>query len=151
MRGLELLHPEVRKQAEALVAEAAKEGLPVKISETWRTVAEQDEIYASGRTKEGRILTNAKGADYQSGHQFGVAFDVFRGERGREFDDDDGFFAKVGAIGKRLSPPLTWGGDFRLIKDKCHFESAAFMPDSSTSELKKKYKTPEEFKKTWTA
>jgi peptidoglycan L-alanyl-D-glutamate endopeptidase CwlK len=38
-----------------------------------RSWAEQDELYAQGRTKPGKIVTNAKGG--QSAHNFAVAVD----------------------------------------------------------------------------
>lgn len=33
-------------------------------------------MYAQGRTKKGNIVTNAKGSDYSSQHQWGIAFDI---------------------------------------------------------------------------
>jgi len=145
MRGIELLHPEVRKQAESLVAEAAKEGLPVLITETFRTKDEQDKLYAQGRTAPGKIVSNAPFPS--SAHCWGVAFDTCRNVKGKEFDDSDGFFSKIGAIGKRLG--LFWGGDFKSIKDKPHFESPVFFPNNKADMLKDKYGTPEKFKATW--
>ena len=59
--------------------------------------------------------------------------------------DKDGFFSRVGAIG--VSIGLEWGGNWKSIVDKPHFQ----LPDwgSSTSGIKKEFKTPEEFMKTW--
>jgi peptidoglycan L-alanyl-D-glutamate endopeptidase CwlK len=41
---------------------------------TLRTFAEQDGLYAQGRTKPGSIVTNAKGG--QSYHNYGLAIDI---------------------------------------------------------------------------
>jgi len=147
MRGIELLHPDVRKQAEQLVVEAAKEGLPVLITETFRSRSEQDKLYAQGRTTPGKQVTWVQYPN--SAHNWGVAFDFCRNARGKEYDDDDGFFARVGAIAKRIG--LFWGGDFRISKDKPHCESPLYFPGNCAETLIAKYGTPEEFKKTWAA
>jgi peptidoglycan L-alanyl-D-glutamate endopeptidase CwlK len=146
MRGLNKLHPDVKKLAELLVAECAKCGLPpVLVTETWRSQEEQDKLYAQGRTTPGKIVTNCRYSD--SPHCWGVAFDFCRNERGREYDDSDSFFTKVGEVGKRLG--LFWGGDFKSFVDKPHFESPVYVVNNSVGMLKSKYGTPDGFKKTW--
>jgi len=147
MRGIEKLHPVVHAKAAQLVALCAAEGLSVKITETLRTQAEQEALYAQGRTAPGKIVTNARGNGYLSPHQWGVAFDVCHNVKGLEFDDSDGFFGKVGAIGKKLG--LFWGGDFRSYKDSPHFEDVDFMPNNSTATLKQRWGTPEKFMASW--
>jgi peptidoglycan L-alanyl-D-glutamate endopeptidase CwlK len=146
MRGTDKLHPDVKKLAELLIAECAKEGLPpVLITETWRTKDEQNALYAQGRTTPGKIVTNCQYPD--SPHCWGAAFDFCRNIRGHEYDDNDGFFTKVGAVGKRLG--LFWGGDFKSFVDKPHFESPIYVVNNSVGMLKTKYGTPEAFKKSW--
>lgn len=147
MRDTTLLHPRLQTIAAELVRRCAAEGLPVLITETLRTTAEQDALYAKGRTAPGGIVTNAKGATYQSPHQWGVAFDFCRNVKGRDYDDSDGFFGKVGKIGKSIG--LFWGGDFKSITDKPHFELPEFMPGNSTKTLKATYGTPTVFIKSW--
>ena len=44
-----------------LLAKCSAQGLAVGLGECFRTVAEQDALYAQGRTKPGSIVTNAKG------------------------------------------------------------------------------------------
>jgi len=147
MRGIEKLHPVVRAKAERLVELCATADLPVKITETLRTQAEQEALYAQGRSAPGKIVTNARGDGYLSPHQWGVAFDVCRNVKGREYENNDRFFEKVGAIGKTLG--LFWGGDFRSYKDSPHFEDIDFMPGNSTAMLKRQYGTPEKFMANW--
>ncbi|MCL2084869.1 MAG: peptidoglycan-binding protein, partial [Oscillospiraceae bacterium] len=147
MRGVELLHPELQAAAARFTAECKAAGLNALITETWRTAAEQDALYAQGRTAPGRIVTNCRGADYQSPHQWGVAFDFCRNVRGREYDDGDGFFSKCGAAGKRAG--LFWGGDFKSFKDKPHLELPKFLPGNGTASLKRLYGAPEAFKASW--
>ena len=77
MRDITLCHPRLQKIAAAWIKACAVEGITVAISETLRTAAEQDALYAQGRTKPGNIVTNAKGSSYKSQHQWGIAFDFY--------------------------------------------------------------------------
>ncbi len=99
-----------------------------------------------GRTKPGKIVTNAKGSSYSSYHQWGVAFDFYRADGCGAYYDKDGFFSKVGAIGVIYRLGMGWKLE-ESITDRPHFQ----LPDwgSSTSGIKKIYKTPEQFMKTW--
>ena len=135
----------MREKAKELVSACASKGLKIKIGECVRTVAEQDALYAQGRTTAGTIVTNAKGSSYSSMHQWGIAFDIIRSDGKGSYEDSDGFFTKVGKVGQSLG--LEWGGSFKSIKDKPHFQ----LPDwgSTTSKLKAKYGTPEKFIATW--
>lgn len=154
MRNVSQLHPELKKKAVKLQKECLKAGIKIKIGECVRTVAEQNALYAKGRNGvPGPIVTKAKGTDYRSMHQWGVAFDIFLDmdvdKDGKKSDDAFNnatkLFNKVGAIGKKLG--LEWGGDWKSIKDLPHFQ----LPDwgSTATQLKKKYGTPEKFKETW--
>ena len=145
MRDVTQLHPDLQKKAKELVDKCAKKGLKIKITECLRTKAEQDALYAQGRTKPGSIVTNAKGSSYSSMHQWGVAFDFCRNDGKGAYEDKDGFFTKVGKVG--VSIGLEWGGNWRSIKDKPHFQ----LPNwgSTASKLKSQYGTPEKFFKTW--
>ena len=154
MRNISQLHPELKKKVVKLQKECLKAGIKIKIGECLRTVAEQNALYAKGRNGvPGPIVTKAKGTDYRSMHQWGVAFDFFLDmdvdKDGKKSDDvfnnATKLFNKVGAIGKKLG--LEWGGDWKSIKDLPHFQ----LPDwgSTATKLKKKYGTPEKFKETW--
>src|ERR1700676_5276576 len=68
------LLPEVQPYARALVTKAGANGITIKVISGLRTYAEQDDLYAQGRTKPGNIVTNARGG--YSNHNFGIAFDV---------------------------------------------------------------------------
>lgn len=144
-RDTKLLHPELREICDAFIAECRKQGLIVGISQTWRTKAEQDELYSQGRTKSGSIVTNCKYP--YSPHNWGVAFDIYRNDGKGAYNDSDGWFARCGAVGKKMG--LFWGGDFRSFVDKPHFELAKYLPQNSCKTLIAKYGTPEKFKATW--
>lgn len=145
MRGVEHLHPKLQQICETFMKQCKESGLNVKITDTLRTEEEQNTLYAQGRTAPGSIVTNV--AYPNSAHNWGVAFDICRNEKGREYADSDGFFTKCGEIGKKLG--LFWGGDFKSFTDKPHFELIEFMPDNSTKWLKVNYGTPDKFMKTW--
>lgn len=147
MRDITLCHPRLQVLAAKLVEECSKQGLKIAIGETFRTVAEQDALYAQGRTKPGNKVTNAPGSTYSSYHQWGTAFDIYRNDGQGAYNESGNFFGRVGAIG--VSIGLEWGGNWKSPVDKPHFQ----LPNwgSSTSGIKKLYANPEEFKKTWAA
>lgn len=144
-RDITKLHPVLQQKIVQLKIECAKQGLIIGISECIRTVAEQDALYAQGRTKPGRIVTNCKGVTYSSMHQWGSAVDFYRNDGKGAYMDTDQFFTKVGKIGQSLG--LEWGGAWKSPVDKPHFQLSDW--GSTTSRLKAKYKTPEDFKKSW--
>ena len=153
MRDISQLHPKAQLLADALVKNCAAAGITIKITECARTVAEQDALYAKGRTVPGGKVTNARGSSYSSMHQWRVAFDFCLNmdvDKDGKISDDifnnvTGLFNKVGQIGKALG--LEWGGDWKSIKDLPHFQ----LPDwgSTTAKLKATYGTPEKFAATW--
>ncbi|MCD8082954.1 MAG: M15 family metallopeptidase [Clostridiales bacterium] len=145
MRDISLCHPRLQKLAAQLVAKAADQGLSVAIGETLRTVEEQDALYAQGRTRPGNVVTNAPGSSYSSYHQWGTAFDIYRNDGKGAYDESGDFFERVGAIGVSLG--LEWGGNWKSIVDKPHFQLADW--GSSISGIKKLYANPAEFMKTW--
>lgn len=94
VRDITLCHPRLQALANTLISECKVQGLIIKIGETLRTVAEQDALYAQGRTEPGNIVTNAPGYSYSSYHQWGTAFDFFRNDGRGAYYDNDGFFFK---------------------------------------------------------
>ncbi len=144
-RDLSLLHPQLRAIVPEILAECAAQDLPVLITQTFRTQAEQDALYAKGRTEPGQIVTNVRYPN--SAHCWGVAMDFCRNVPGREYDDSDGFFEKVADIARPYG--LTWGGDWKNFADKPHLELSSFMPGSSTAWLIRCYGTPQNFIASW--
>ena len=145
MKDITLCHPRLQVLAANMVEECRKQRLAVKIGETLRTKAEQDALYAQGRTKPGSIVTNAPGSSYSSFHQWGTAFDIYRNDGQGAYNETGGFLEKAGAVGVSLG--LIWGGNWKSIVDKPHFQLADW--GSSTEEIKRLYKDPAEFMKTW--
>lgn len=113
--------------AEALIDFAYACGVPIVITQGLRTIAEQDGLYAQGRTKPGQIVTNARGG--YSYHNFGVAIDfaLLLPNGGVSWDtkrdgDGDGIadWDEVVTQAKRIG--WDWGGDWRSFTDLPHFE-----------------------------
>lgn len=144
-RDISLLHPELQEIISVFLKKCAALDFKVGISQTWRSKAEQDELYAQGRTKPGSIVTRAKYP--KSPHNWGVAFDIYRNDGKGAYYDADGWFRKVGQVGKSCG--LFWGGDFRTFVDQPHFEMPEYLPNNSVNTLIAKYGTPEKFKETW--
>lgn len=116
-RVIATLLPEVQPYARALIAKAAANGITIKVISGLRTYDEQNDLYAQGRTKSGKIVTNARGG--YSNHNFGIAFDigVFEGSR---YLDDSPKYKAVGLLGTDLG--LEWGGNWKTIQDEPHFQ-----------------------------
>jgi peptidoglycan LD-endopeptidase CwlK len=69
---LALVHPAL--QARIRTLDALAPSLSIQVTQGLRTFAEQDAIYAQGRTAPGEIVSNVKGG--YSAHNFGYAVDL---------------------------------------------------------------------------
>lgn len=153
MRNINDLHPKLQKKIVELKSACTAHGIKIGFSECLRTVAEQDALYAKGRTVPGSIITNCKGNTYSSMHQWGVAADFYliMDVDGDGTTTDDAYnnstklFEKVGKIAESIG--LEWGGSWTSFKDLPHIQLKDW--GSTASKLKKTYGTPERFFKTW--
>lgn len=116
-KAIATLLPQVQPMARALVQKAALSGICIKIICGFRTYAEQDALYAQGRTVQGGRVTNAKGG--YSNHNFGIAFDIGVFE-GNKYIVDSPKYKAAGVIGTDLG--LEWGGNWKTISDQPHFQ-----------------------------
>ncbi len=108
---------EVQPYARALVTKAAQHGITIKIISGLRTYDEQNELFAQGRTKPGRIVTRARAGF--SNHNFGIAFDIGVFE-GTKYLDESPKYKAAGILGMDLG--LEWGGNWKTIVDQPHFQ-----------------------------
>jgi peptidoglycan L-alanyl-D-glutamate endopeptidase CwlK len=141
---IKLMHPKVKNEVEyiykAQVVPALSGKCVCRFAYTLRTFAEQDALYAQGRTKlfdsQGTRLgkvTNAKGG--QSIHNYGLAFDIVllidKDKNGTfesisyslkdDLDKDKKVdFMEVVNIFKQSG--WEWGGDWKSFKDAPHFQ-----------------------------
>lgn len=117
-RDISRLRSDVAANCRAFIQRCAAEGLPVLVVETVRDLKYQASLYAQGRTKPGKIVTNQKTPSFHW-DKVGLAFDICKNVKGHEYDDAD-FFRRCGAIGKEMG--FTWGGDWKSLPDKPHFQ-----------------------------
>jgi len=111
------LHPKVRDTFARFIEAAETElNVTLRVTQGMRTIAEQDALYAIGRTVKGKIVTNAKGG--QSYHCYGLAIDVVEMKNGTA--NWDFAYEKLKPIADRFG--IVWGGNFRSIIDRPHFE-----------------------------
>lgn len=122
-RKLEDLAPHVRVKAEMFERECAKEGIDIIFTSTFRDIESQDALYAQGRTKPGKIVTNAKGG--YSFHNFRLAFDFAPVVNGKVPWNDTALFKRCGAIAKRCG--LEWAGDWKKFKELAHCQDSGGM------------------------
>ena len=137
------LHPWLDYRLGILLKKCEKKGIYLIITEGFRSKEYQDSLYAKGRTKPGKIVTNAKGSTYSSQHMWGIAFDIAINDSKLLYDTAT--IKKVAVIAKKIG--LGWGGDWTSIVDTPHFYLTKW--GSTTSQLKAAYGTPDAFKKTW--
>ncbi len=123
-KNIATLHSRVRPFARALIEKAAGQGIIIKVTDAMRTFAEQDELFAQGRSKPGKKVTNARGGF--SNHNFGIAFDIgiFKGstdpEKAKTFVPESPLYKVIGGLGTDLG--LEWGGNWTSIVDEPHFQ-----------------------------
>lgn len=129
LERINLLHPKVREEVAAIYDEicAALTGRAMcRFTHTLRTFAEQDAIYAQGRTKPGAIVSNAKAG--LSAHNYGLAIDIVLIVDGKDakwdaktdFDGDGkSDWMEIVTIFKQHG--WEWGGDWKFV-DMPHFQ-----------------------------
>jgi peptidoglycan L-alanyl-D-glutamate endopeptidase CwlK len=118
MSKLDALHPKLQELAKQHIAKCKEAGIDLLIYCTYRSIEEQNALYAQGRTKPGKKVTNAKGG--QSYHNFRVAYDCGPVINGKIAWNREDLFKKIGVIGESIG--LEWGGHFKSIVDLPHFQ-----------------------------
>ena len=151
LERIAFLHPKLRDEAFAIydeIVSSLKGKAICRFAFTFRTFAEQDALYAQGRTKPGNIVTKAKGG--QSYHNYGLAIDVVllvdkdgngtfetaSWDTKTDFDGDKkADWQEIVAIFKRYG--WEWGGDWKFV-DAPHFQKKL---GKSIMELQQLHKT----------
>lgn len=142
---IQKLHPSVRDEVYKIIEEcnvSLTGKAKIRITHGLRTFKEQDELYALGRTKPGKKVTNANAG--KSIHNYGFAVDIclIIGDKIASWDtvkdwDNDTvadwyecvkIFAKYG---------WNWGGNWKNFKDLPHFEKKEYNNWRKLSKLKK--------------
>lgn len=123
-RSLDDLAGPVREKAIAFLALAAGRGLDVLVYCTLRSNAEQADLWASGRSKVGRILTKARpGESLHNPDEQGKAwaFDAVPLITGKPQWDDGPLLLRMGQAGEDAG--LEWAGRWRgELRERVHFQ-----------------------------
>ena len=139
------LHPNVREEVHKIIEECDKAltgKAKIRVTQALRTFKEQDDLYAIGRTKPGKKVTNARGG--QSIHNYGFAVDICliidgktaSWDTAKDWDNDQvadwyecvKIFAKYG---------WDWGGNWKKFKDLPHFDKKGYNNWRKLTKLKK--------------
>lgn len=126
LRGV---HPLLIERISRVLAAMGALGFPMRVVQGVRTTAEQQALFAQGRTTPGAIVTNADGVNQKSNHQakadgLGYAVDcAFFNDPTTPIDEtwaETSPWAAYGACVKAVG--LAWGGDFVSLVDRPHAE-----------------------------
>jgi peptidoglycan L-alanyl-D-glutamate endopeptidase CwlK len=117
-RDVKDLHPAARERAVAWLAACKKAGLDVLITCTYRDNEAQNRLYAKGRTKPGKIVTNARGGS--SLHNYAVAWDFVVMSHGKPMWNDLKSFRAAGEIAESLG--CEWAGRWKTFKEMAHIQ-----------------------------
>jgi peptidoglycan L-alanyl-D-glutamate endopeptidase CwlK len=124
------VHPVLASKVRTMAAILAKEQIHIRVVQAWRTVAEQNALFAQGRTTAGPIVTNCPGG--HSYHNYGLAVDCVPSlpERDDSFAPDwnknHPIWKRMVAVGESLG--LNCGADWRTFKDFPHFQLTGVFP-----------------------
>jgi peptidoglycan L-alanyl-D-glutamate endopeptidase CwlK len=137
LNRIKQMHPAVRQ--EVLTAytyvnnKLLGKDVRLRFTHTLRSFSEQDNLYAIGRTKPGKKVTNAIGG--QSIHNYGLAFDIVllldkNGDgtfKTASWDaktdfDKDGMADWMEVVQHFKALGWTWGGNWKSFPDYPHFE-----------------------------
>lgn len=107
------VQPVMREFVLACKEHFAAKGIDVRAISGNRTWAEQDALYAKGRTAPGPRVTNARGG--QSNHNYGLAIDLglFKGTK---YLDESPLYKEIGMVVAKF-PQLEWGGSWKFVDE----------------------------------
>ncbi|MNN28766.1 Peptidoglycan L-alanyl-D-glutamate endopeptidase CwlK precursor [compost metagenome] len=114
------VHPKVVYYVEKTVEKAYIEGIYVLITQGLRTIAEQDALYAQGRTTPGSIVTNAKGGTSFHNYGLGVDYALLSANGSTVSWTVNDAWRRVAEIAKSFG--FEWGGDWTSFKDYPHIQ-----------------------------
>ncbi len=129
-RSLSDLHPIVAAKAANFISACRANGIEVLITSTYRDAESQNELYAQGRTKPGKIVTNAKAGE--SFHNYRCAFDFVPLVNGKPNWNDARLYQRCGEIAEQCG--LEWAGRWKTFKESahCQFTNGLSLADLRT-------------------
>lgn len=135
--GIMTLQPDAQRKAREFLKATTALPLTYKIISGTRTYAEQDELFAHGRTKPGPRVTNARGG--QSNHNFGIAWDVGIFDNGKYLTgathEEEQAYIDLGTHILANVTGLEWGGNWHDFVDRPHFQLTTGQTVAAVREL----------------
>lgn len=121
--------PPLADKVRELARQLAAEDIAIVVVQGLRTYAEQDVLYAQGRTTPGKIVTNAPGG--HSWHNFGLAVDCAPKNpyHGIDWNPNHPRWKRMEALGVALG--LTSGASWVRLVDAPHFQVTGPWPASA--------------------
>lgn len=121
---LQDVHPKLREKIERMAVILEAEQLEFRVVQAFRTWAEQETLYAQGRTAPGEIVTRCRGG--YSWHNFGLAVDCVPSKfppgqpYAPDWRNDHPDWKRMEAVGQTLG--LEVGAMWRTFPDAPHFQ-----------------------------
>lgn len=112
--------PEFSSKLDTLIQNLAARGVPVRVAQGNRSIEEQNELYAQGRTKPGKIVTKARGG--KSNHNHRIAADLVPEAlvNQPDWDPNSPLWNIIGEEAEALG--LDWGGNWKSMVDRPHVQ-----------------------------
>jgi peptidoglycan L-alanyl-D-glutamate endopeptidase CwlK len=105
-RDIALLEPNFRAAVQSVIADAAAQGITLQVTETFRSAARQQMLFAQGATQLDGQTPATIGV-----HHFGLAVDLVRVQNGKA-DWATADYTFLQALAEKYG--LTWGGDWGI-------------------------------------
>ena len=148
---IQMLHPDLREEVGEIYKEICSRltgNTICRFAYTLRTFEEQDALFAIGRTKPGKRVTNARGG--QSFHNYGLAVDIVllvdKDKNGTY--ETASWDTKSDSDGDKISDWMEcvsvfkmwgweWGGEWKSFKDAPHFQKVFGYTTPQLMKMKK--------------
>lgn len=130
---LQLIYPPLADKITRVLVELEAEGIEARVTQGLRTWAEQDALYAQGRTAPGEIVTNCPGG--KSYHNFGLAADIVPSVYGPDqpynpdWHSQHPTWKRMEALA--VSYGLTIGAAWRSFPDAPHVQLTGRFPEGA--------------------
>lgn len=123
------LEPQFGKLVVKLLNLAYANGLNAQVSAGFRSKEEQDALYSVGRTRPGKVVTNAQAG--QSAHNYGVAIDIFFLTPDGKADFSTPNYTKLDKLAKAAGiydegVGMEWSGAWKSFKETAHWQVKGF-------------------------
>jgi peptidoglycan LD-endopeptidase CwlK len=137
-QNIATLHIKAQEAARKFLKLVTAANIDARIISGVRSYAEQDKLFAKGRTEPGNKVTNAKGG--QSNHNFGIAWDIGIFDSAGRYLSDSPLYDQAAQVGK--IPELEWGGDWQSFKDKPHYQIVTHL---SVKDIRERFEKGQSF------